>query len=201
MKSWNLVFRRVHLYLGLLLIPWMLVYALSTFFFNHRERFEGLRAPDPQWFPLWEKDYALPALPAADNPAALREVAHRILAEHGFGGGFFARRNGPRLNINVQDFWHPRRLAFDSTTGKLRAEQKSFAWIEVLSRLHERTGYGSGGLLNNLWAFAVDVYCVTTLVWIATGLYLWWKLAAVRRWGWIAIGSGLATIIALTFTV
>lgn len=201
MKSWNLLFRRAHLYLGLLLLPWMLVYALSTVYFNHRETFAGLRAADPQWFQLWEKDHPLAALPAADDTTAVRETAQRILAEHKLGGAFFARRAGQRLNINVPDFWHPRRLTYDFTTQKLRAEQKRFAWVEVLARLHERTGYGAGGVLNNLWAVAVDTYCVASLVWIATGLYLWWKLTAVRRWGWVAICSGLATIIALALTV
>jgi hypothetical protein len=201
MKTWNLIFRRTHLYLGMALIPWMLVYAASTFVFNHRERFHGLRAADPQWVPLWEKDYALATPPAADNPAALRATAQRILDDQKLGGAFAVRRTGSRLNINVPNFWHPRRLAYDLTTQKLRAEEKRFAWIEVLIRLHERTGYGTGGFLNNLWAFAVDVFCVTTLVWIATGLYLWWKLAATRRWGFIAIGGGLATIATLALTL
>jgi hypothetical protein len=200
MKNWNLIFRRTHLYLGMALMPWLLIYAVSTFTFNHRESFRAYRATDPQWRPLWEKDYALD-LPADASPETLRAAARRILDDNGLSGAFAVRRQGPRLNLNVQNFWHPRRLAYDFTTKKLRAEEKSFAWIEVLARLHERTGYGTGGFLNNLWALAVDVFCVTTLVWIATGLYLWWKLAATRRWGWLAIGGGLATLTVLALTV
>ena len=41
MNNTNLIFRRVHLYLGMLLIPWVLIYALSTFTFNHRDWFRG----------------------------------------------------------------------------------------------------------------------------------------------------------------
>jgi len=69
MPNWNLLFRRTHLYLGLLLIPWMLIYALSTFVFNHGEHFRPSRAAEPLWLPLWEKDYAFDA-PA--DTAALR---------------------------------------------------------------------------------------------------------------------------------
>lgn len=200
MKNWNLIFRRTHLYLGLLLIPWVLIYALSTFVFNHAESFRPYRAADPLWRPLWEKDYAIDA-PAGDNPESLRATARRLLADQGIGGAFAVRRQGQRLNLNVPNFWYPKRLTYDFGTKKLRAEEKSFALIEVLIRLHERTGYGAGGFLNNLWALAVDVFCVTTLVWIATGLYLWWKLSATRRWGWIGIGSGVATILILLLTV
>ena len=47
----------------------------------------------------------------------------------------------------------------------------------------------------------VDVFCVATLAWIATGLYLWWKLPVTRSWGWVAIGGGLATIAILIGTL
>ena len=200
MLNWNLLFRRTHLYLGMALIPWMLIYALSTFVFNHRERFRGYRAADPQWFQIWEKEYAL-ATPAGDSPAALRATTHRLLSDQGLSGAFGVRRQGQRLNINVQNFWHPQRLTYDFMTKKLRAEEKRFAWIELLARLHERTGYGQGGALHNLWALVVDVYCVTTLVWIGTGLYLWWKLSETRRWGWAALGGGATTIVVLLCTL
>ncbi|MEY2881021.1 MAG: hypothetical protein RLZZ15_3401 [Verrucomicrobiota bacterium] len=201
MNNWNLLFRRTHLYLGMALLPWMLLYAVSTFTFSHREWFKVFRAADPQWTQIWEKDYALAMPTAANDPAALRATAQRLLDDQQLSGAFAVRRTGSRLNINVQNFFHPRRLTYDFTTKKLRAEEKSFAWLEVLVRLHERTGYGTGGWLNNLWAFAVDVYCVTTLVWIATGIYLWWKLSATRRWGFVALGGGCATLLVLAFTL
>jgi hypothetical protein len=200
MKNGNLLFRRAHLYLGLLLIPWMLVYALSAFVFNHAEHFRTYRAADPQWLPLWEKDYAL-AADAGSDSAALRETGRRILADHGLGGAFGIRRQGEQLNLNVPDFWHPKRLTYHLATKKLRAEEKRFAWIDVLIRLHERTGYGQGGFLNNVWAFVVDAFCIASLIWVTTGLYLWWKLTATRRWGWLAIGGGFGSILILLGTL
>ena len=202
MTNWNLLFRRTHLYLGLLLIPWMLVYALSTFTFSHAESFRAYRAPDPQWFVLWDRDYPLagPA-PAAEDLPALQAATEKILADQNLRGAYNVRRQGARLSISLPHFRHPRRLTYDLGTKKLRAEEKSFAWIEVLARLHERTGYRSGDFLNNLWAALVDLFCVTTLVWIATGLYLWWKLAATRRWGWLALGGGCATLAILAPTL
>jgi len=194
----NLFFRRLHLYLGLLLIPWLLVYALSTVALNHTAQFRKFRAPDPQWRPLWEKTVAITA-PA--TPDGVRDTARRLIADQGISGAFGARRQGQRLTINVQNFWHPRRLTYDFDTQQLRAEQKSFAWLDVLIRLHERTGYGQGGPLDNLWAALVDLFCVATLVWIGTGLYLWWKLAATRRWGFIALGGGLTTLLVLVLTL
>ena len=176
----------------------MLIYALSTFALNHGEHFRAYRATEPLWLPLWEKDYAFEAPPDA---AGLRAATQSLLADHGLSGAFFARRQGQRLNINVQNFWHPRRVTYDFTTKKLRAEERRSTPLDVLIRLHERTGYGQGGPLNNLWAFFVDLFSVATLAWITTGLYLWWKLSATRRWGWLALGGGVATLLTLLATL
>jgi hypothetical protein len=198
-KNWNLIFRRTHLYLGMLLVPWVLIYALSTVALNHAETFRPYRADGRSWLSVSEKDYAID-VPAGGGDA-LRGTATRILADQGVTSAFGVQRQGPRLNITVPHFIQPARFVYDSETKKLRREKRSFSAVELLVRLHERTGYGRGGFLNNLWAFVVDLFCVTTLVWIGTGLYLWWKLANTRAWGFAAIGGGAATIVILLFSV
>ncbi len=198
MKNWNLLFRRTHLYLGLLLLPWMAMYALSTVVFNHSAAFGIRRAGHTPWLPVWEKDYAI-EIPAGTD--GLREPVQRLLTEHGFHGAFGVQRQGERLTINVPNFRQPTRLTYDIAAKKLRAEQKQNSGLEVLMRLHERTGYGQGSMLNQLWGLIVDVFCIGTLVWIGTGLYLWWKISATRRWGWIALGGGFATIAVLLVTL
>ena len=190
MQNWNLFLRRIHLYLGMLLLPWMLMYATSTVIFNHRGSSAHQAASDRPWRLLWEKQYRIEVPKAAE---ALRETAGKILAEHGMNGAYFVQRQGQRLNINLPNFRQPLRLSYDLDAGRLRAEQREQSSTDILLRLHTRTGYGQPGLLNNVWAFFVDLYCVTTLVWIATGLFLWWKLPSTRSWGWLAIAGGLAT--------
>ena len=191
MKSMNLILRRTHLYLGMLLIPWLLIYGLSTAMFNHPDYFKKLRPADPQFVPLWDKDYALPEPLRDDN---LQDVAGRILSDNNLRGAFGANRQGDRLNINVQNFLEPKRLVYDLNQKKLRAEKKKFSWVEVLQRLHFRAGYNGTGALANIWPVFVDVFCITMLIWIITGLYLWWKIPVSRAWGWAAIGAGFASI-------
>ena len=191
MNNLNLLLRRTHLYLGMLLLPWTLMYAVSTALFNHGAAAHGQPAAAAAWTLLWEKDLSLD-LPAGNE--GLRETARRVLNEQGLQGPFGVQRQGQRLTINLPNFRQPTRVTYDIAGKKLRAEQRHNSGLEVLMRLHERTGYGNGGVLNNLWAVIVDVFCVGTLAWIATGLYLWWKLSATRRWGFIAIGGGVVTI-------
>ncbi|MBL9209605.1 MAG: PepSY-associated TM helix domain-containing protein [Opitutaceae bacterium] len=197
MSNLNLLLRRTHLYLGMLLLPWTLMYAVSTALFNHGAAGHGQPAA-AAWTTLWEKDHALD-LPAGND--GLRETARQVLNEHGLQGPFGVQRQGQRLTINLQNFLAPQRLTYDAERKRLRAEQRSSSWTEVLVRLHNRTGYGQGGFLPAIWGFLIDLFCLGTLAWIGTGLFLWWKLPATRAWGWVALGGGVATFLVLLGTL
>ena len=64
-----------------------------------------------------------------------------------------------------------------------------------LTGLHARGGYHQEGVMNDLWAVTVDVVSVAFLIWVASGLYIWWQLRSTRRWGMLAIGGGFVTMI------
>ncbi|MBL9142523.1 MAG: PepSY-associated TM helix domain-containing protein [Verrucomicrobiaceae bacterium] len=191
MKSTHLILRRTHSYLGMLLIPWFFVYGLSTFTFNHADTFDSFYPDDPQFVPDWEKSYTL-AEPLRDDN--LRAVASRIITDQSWRGAFSVQKQGRKLVMYVQNFMRPMRLTYDLDQHKLTAEKKKFAWIEVLRRMHFRAGYNGTGAWANVWPMVVDVFCVSMLMWILTGLYLWWKIRVSRTWGWITIGAGFATI-------
>jgi len=191
MKSVNLIFRRTHLYLGMLLIPWMFIYAFSTFLLNHGPYFRQFRPGPDGWIPMWEMDYQEKLPPTQPE---LREWAAEILKEHDlYGGPFGVQRNPQRALINVPRFVNAMRITYSFSDQKLTAEQREPSWVETFQRLHFRAGYGQVGPLQKIWGFIVDLVCVSFLVWIGTGLYLWWKIPQVRNWGWVAIGAGLLT--------
>jgi hypothetical protein len=198
MKSWNLIIRRTHLYLGMFLMPWLLVYGLSTLTLNHREWFAQYLPAEPQFLPLWEKPQPL-IVPLQDGN--LREVVRALLDAHSLQGPFFAQQQGRRININVQNFIEPIKVTYDLDRQLLRAEKKKFSLVEVLVRLHFRVGYNGGGTLATIWPMFVDLFCATMLIWIITGLILWWKVRDSRRWGWVTISAGFLAIAVLLMTV
>ncbi|MBC8244994.1 MAG: PepSY-associated TM helix domain-containing protein [Verrucomicrobia bacterium] len=198
MNNTNLIFRRVHLYLGMLLIPWVIIFALSTFIFNHRDLFHGQFNQPDSWTQLWKKEYK------ADVPRQqpkLREWARGVLDGNGIKGGFNVRQNRQSVLINLIQFRNPIRVTYQKNEGQLVAEQKRTTVAELMARMHVRHGYGRGGVLYTGWAFVVDLLCFAIIAWIVTGLYLWWKLPATRKPGWVAILSGLATFILLVLTI
>ena len=74
-------------------------------------------------------------------------------------------------------------------------EDKRFRWDQFFTGLHARGGYQHDGLLNDAWAYIVDLVCVSILVWIASGLYMWWKLSSTRRWGAVALSGGILSFV------
>jgi hypothetical protein len=39
----------------------------------------------------------------------------------------------------------------------------------------------------------VDLACLGMLLWIVSGLYMWWSLPGLRGWGWLAFLGGIGS--------
>jgi len=183
--------RRLHLYLGLALLPWLFLYALSSIpfshapFFDHLDQAQGL----PNWYKLYERPYDVP-VPEGD----LRPFGARVLADTGLKGAYGAYRQGPnQVNVYVYTFWRSTQVKYFLDQHKIVVEDKRFRWDHFLTGIHAKGGFEQEGWLHHSWAVLVDLVALAFLVWIASGLYLWWHIPGVRRWGWLALGSGAAS--------
>ncbi len=186
--NWLYFCRRAHLYLGLALLPWFLVYAVSSIPFSHNDFFQNLDKAKglPNWYPRFERSYHI-EVPASGD---LRPIGARILADTGIEGAFGVYRQGPdQINVYVHSFWKSTQLKYFIRSKRLVAEDKRFRWDHVLTGIHAKGGFENGGL-HNLWAAVVDLVCLSMLAWVLTGLVMWWKLPAARAWGWAAVIGG-----------
>jgi hypothetical protein len=184
------IVRRTHMYLALLLSPWMLMYALSTTAMNHRETLERLEEDGPSGWVL-ESRSTYTGVVAPD--ATRRAIAAQILRDLELEGDFDVsrnRRNG-RLTIRRQAALTPRRVVFDPASGELSVERQERRLLALMQRLHHRRGFGAGTTLDNLWATAVDLVILSMLVWAASGLWMWWQMRIVRRWGAVSLAAGV----------
>ena len=181
--------RRIHLYLGLFLVPWVLLYAVSTAAMNHRELVtRWLAGAKPVWRPVATLDYS------RDFPTNLtREAIGRLILDdldlpgrHRVSGG----RDGRPLVIERQQPLGFRRITFDAAAGRLTIEAESFQSQSFLERIHRRRGYEAGASRENGWAFGVDLAMGALLFWALSGLWLWWEMPATRRLGLICLGGG-----------
>src|SRR5690348_2259316 len=96
--------RRTHLYMGLFLMPWLLMYGVSSFIIIHRSWFGADK--QPAWATLFEKQYSRPIeSQGRNNEPDLRADALQILKDCNLEGAFWTDKNGDTMHINRFSFW------------------------------------------------------------------------------------------------
>jgi len=184
------VLRRTHMYLALFLAPWVLIYTLSTFVMNHREWFRGHNAPPP----AFEKEREFTYDGSFPDDARPRDIGLQLLQSLQMDGAFQANRR-PRdgaIVVNRMDPIRPIRLTVDPTTKNVVIERQIFDGTAFLERMHRRRGFQHDFLLDDLWAFSVDLFILTIIFWAASGLWLWWEMKLTRKLGALFLAGGLA---------
>jgi hypothetical protein len=188
--------RRGHLYLGLALLPWFFMYGISSLPFAHNQFFE--RRDAAKGLPMWtlRSEHAVDA-PIPQDPAELRGFGRTLLQHSGVEAGTFGayRQTPTQVNVYVYSFWKSTQLKYYADQQRLTVEDRRFRWDQFLTGMHARGGFEQDGLLDRSWSVVVDVVCLAIVLWIASGLYMWWGLPASRPWGWLAIGAGAASFV------
>ena len=77
-------------------------------------------------------------------------------------------------------------------------EDRRFRWDHFLTGMHARGGFEQEGILQRSWSVVVDLVSLAMIVWVASGLYMWWELPGQRRWGWLAIVGGVVSFLLFT---
>jgi hypothetical protein len=191
--------RRVHLYLGLALLPWFFMYAVSSVPFAHNQYFE--RRDAAKGLPLWtlQSERSFDAK-IPEDAHELRRLGGVLLKEAGIEGtSFGAYRQSPtQVNVYSYSFWKSTQLKYFADQKKFTVENRRFRWDHFLTGMHARGGFEQDGILQLSWSVVVDVVCLAMMVWIASGLYMWWGLSGHRRWGLLAILAGTASFLVFT---
>jgi hypothetical protein len=109
------------------------------------------------------------------------------------------RPNRNTLNVSSYSFLKSTRVIYAIDQKRITVEDRRFRFDQFLTGMHTRGGFAHEGILQNSWGVVVDIVCFAVLLWVATGLYLWWGLAEQRHWGWVAIVAGAGLFLLFTF--
>jgi hypothetical protein len=163
------------------------MYGISSFMISHHAWFRSDQ--QPAWQPVFDREYQR----AVPEGADLRETARAILKDVQLEGAFWVQRPKPdKIEINRFRFWDETRLTYSIHDHRLRAERQGLRWDQIVLRMHFRGGFLQPTLRDDLWACLVDVACAAIVIWVISGLILWWRVVRLRLWGTIALGSGVA---------
>lgn len=202
--SFNLINRRVHLYLALALLPWIFIYGISAIPFTRNETFNKLYDDGvPQWTTRFERPYDRPA-PDTFNADTLRPFAKDVITDLGLPiksayGAY--RPNKRQINVYTHDFFHDTRAVYNIEKQHITVEDKRFRWDQFFTSLHARGGFQQDHFLSDLWAVVIDMVCIGFILWVASGLVMWWQLKQTRTWGFVALGSGILSFVIFLITL
>ena len=193
--------RRAHLYLGLFLLPWLIMYGVSSFIVIHQSWF-GTDKPHAREL-LFEKTYNRPVnLQGANNSPELRAAAQEILKDCNLEGAFWVDKpNADTLHIDRFSFRDSISLTYSLKDQKLTAKHQRMKAPQVAMRMHFRGGYEQPTFGNKLWGVLVDTACIGIIIWVASGLIMWWRLRRFRVWGAIAVAGGFLSFLLLVWTL
>lgn len=200
MRIWYRWTRDLHLYAGLFVSPFLLLFSVSVFYLNHAKvnpndwsdvtTFSAVRIPD--------------ALPQAQGTAAV-SAAREIAAAVGIDGEVGFTRFNRQTNHFAFPISKPGREAFvdvDLAARTATVSVRATSLWESLAYLHKMPGPHNVDIRGNwrptaIWRWFADVTIYLTLFISISGLYLWWALGAERRIGLVILTAGLVTLLVL----
>jgi len=191
------VLRWMHLYTGLFLLPWMLVYGASAFCLNHNQWFiEKLKISPVRWKVERQVDFTpndnFPHEPVRQARAIVRilglDGAHRIIG----------KPTPERMVINRICATGNYRITWRKPRSVLIVEkQQSFSFYRLIHFLHFRGGYGQRYFAHITWAVIVDAVAISMWLWVISGVYLWWRRARKPLVGFLCMAAGMLSFVGL----
>ena len=190
----SILIRRTHIYLALFFAPWIVMYSLSTLFFNQGIRqFSASSAGRPISFEK-EAEHTDSETFSEDPPP--REIAKQILQHLDLSGTHNAnRRPNGTIMINRREAMTARRITFNPETGSLLVERQVMSFPTWLRTIHHRSGFQSEEVLEDTWALSVDLVILAMIFWVLSGLWMYWEIKAARKWGLVCMLAGIGLFV------
>jgi hypothetical protein len=207
LRAMRRITRDLHLYAGLFLSPFILVFSLSVFFLVHG--FAKRPSPDASDAPRTVAGLDIPAdiaqLQGRPRVDALRSVLDQlnIRGEIDFVR-HMAKERRMVVPVRLPDRDVTVELNYDQRSAMVTTRQHSLA--DALVYLHKMPGphnaevRGNSGFMR-AWRVLADVTVYLFLFITLSGIYLWVALKAERRVGVILICAGALTFWGLVYAV
>ena len=177
--------RDLHLYFGLFISPFVLVFSISVLFLNHAKI-------DPKgWTDVRTQPVRVPSgLDTAQGPAAIA-LAKNVLSQVGLTGEIgFTRfvRTTRHFVFPVSKPGLEAEVNIDLDAGTALVSRRHAGLLEASGLLHKMPGPHNANIRGNwiwtqIWRPFADGTIYLTLFISVSGLYMWYMLKAERRIG------------------
>ncbi|HUS34637.1 MAG TPA: PepSY-associated TM helix domain-containing protein [Verrucomicrobiae bacterium] len=198
------VTRDLHLYFGLFISPFILLFAVSVFFLTHRSS-PNTTAPKKSTL----SNLSLP--PDLENLSGrpLVDQLIPILKQNGIEGEIGWVQHFPKDHRFVIPISVPGRnttVTLDINKREASVEQRVTGLPDALITLHFAPGPHMPGIRKNwvymlVWSWLADATVYLTLFITVSGIYLWYVLRSERKVGIAFLLTGAATFLGMVYAL
>jgi len=182
--------RELHLYFGLFVCPYVLIFAVTTILLNH-----GWRAVDVEEDPMSVRV----ELAGVEESAQTTTILRQLDLSGEIHQRRFAEQN--RLQVRVEKPADRTIVVVDLATNMAEIKRQRRSFLGTLTYLHFNPGphkvRGLNWFFSKLWGWSVDVAVCLLLFITISGVYMWTVIKAERRTGWIMLGAGSLSFVAI----
>lgn len=194
-KAFYQATRALHLYLGLFISPFLLLYAISTLFLNHSVR------PSP--VDSQPQKVSLQVGEDIEPEALVSSVLAQLELSGEVSGGRVIRNN--RTTLRIVRPGSIKIIKVDVKAKEATVVERSTGLLGAINYLHFNPGLHRtpNWSITKFWGWIADATVYLTLFLTVSGIYLWLLMKAERKAGLIALGAGFLTftgLLAMFFT-
>ncbi len=196
MKQYYSLVRLLHLYFGLLISPFVLIFSISVLVLNHTEYFNKLR-PRRELEPI-QKHLTHFQLQTSDSL-----TAKSILQQLGIAGEIdWISKTDSTFSFPVNKPGLSKWVSVNTKTGSVLVTRRDEGTFKGMTYLHLMPGQHNArmrgnSLFMNVWRVATDVFVYFVLFVSATGVFLWYFLRPERKLGICSFGFGFVFLVVL----
>src|SRR4051794_1010930 len=175
--------RKIHLYCGLIILAFLMMYFVSGYMMAHRPWFVTASPPPTPRTATLESADALPAEQLAAEVKTQLGLAGRIQFPQKQPAGttrFWVVRPGSMVRVDVP-----------AGGRQIHVTTQRVGLVGTLVMLHKVNGYDDQ-LLFDAYAFFCDLAGLSMILFAVSGVYLWWKRAKHRAWGVLCLAASCA---------
>ena len=198
--------RDLHLYFGLFISPFVLVFAVSVFILVHsRSNKESARATTLPIVSELSLPGDLETLSGRERVDRLKPVLERLGIQGEFGWvQHFPKEH--RLVVPVMVPGQETKVTIDILKRAASIEQRATGLSDALVVLHMSPGQHLANIRKNwfymrVWSWFADATVYLTLFMTVSGIYLWYVLRAERKIGSILMVAGAVSFFGIVFAL
>ena len=200
MKKYYPIVRSLHLYFGLFISPFVLVFSISVLVLNHTDFINKINPIKP----LPDINTRLDKIPY-DTSDLL--TAKRIIQKLGIKGEVdYISQNEQEISFPVIVPGLTTKIKVNKQTNEVLITREEEGILRATNFLHKMPGPHNAKLRGNSlfmmnWRVIADMVVYILLLLSSSGVFLWYFLKAERKLGWVAIVLGCITFTGLLFFI